>query len=59
MGMIILTCFLVGVIVLALFFKKGRGCLVASASIVMSIVAITLLGGFVLYTLAFFLVEVL
>jgi hypothetical protein len=52
---LLLLCFAVGLVVVALFSRQGRGCLVGAAGIALGIVAITALGAAILIGLALML----
>ena len=52
---LLLLCFAVGLVFVALFSRQGRGCLVGAAGIALGIVAITALGAAILIGLALLL----
>lgn len=52
---LLLLCFAVGLVVVALFSRQGRGCLAGAAGIALGIVAITALGAAILIGLALML----
>jgi len=45
----ILTCFVVGLIIVMLFTEEGRGCLGGFVALIFILVAITALGGVVIF----------
>ncbi len=54
---LLLACFGVGCIVVALFTEGGRGCLGALLVIMIMCVGVTALGGAVLFGLIYLIVE--
>jgi len=54
---LLLLCFCVGLAVVALFTREGRGCLAGAVGLLVAIVAITALGAAILAGLVFLILD--